>query len=397
MNTNKIPNLPNFIPEKKTLAVIAAVVLVLVIIGVYSHREAILSQDKKSNEPQPAFVKVETVTADKTIRDSIIQNTSIEAVDRVELLPRVTGRLERLNVSKGDIVKAGQIVATLEHDQQNALIGSTQAQTASAKAETERAKAEMMNAKANLDRYERLVKEGFSTQQQYEAIKTTYTSAKASHNAALAKERQAAAELGRVISAQKDYIMAAPFDGTVLNDYSLTQGAMISPNSPIMDIANLRRLKATLKIPEVKIFAVKPGMPVFIRFDALPGEEFEGSITMVDPYVDQSTRTSNVEIELDNKTSAGGRLRPGMFGQASIVEKELKNTIVIPESALHSSENGHFVFVVRDGVAKLKNVSTGIRQGATIQITKGLEPGEHLIIFGGNNLNDGEKVTVQNQ
>ena len=90
----------------------------------------------------------------------------------------------------------------------------------------------MMNAKANLERYERLVKEGFSTKQQYDSIRTEYSSSKASYNASLAKERQSAAELERVNSSRRDYIITAPFSGTVLDDYSLTEGAMISPSSP---------------------------------------------------------------------------------------------------------------------------------------------------------------------
>ena len=125
-------------------------------------------------------------------------------MDRVKILPRVTGRLKNLYVLRGDTVKKGQTVAILEHDQQDALIDSVRAQVASAKADSEKAKAEMMNAKTNLDRYARLVKEGFSTQQQYDSIETAYTSAKASYNAALAREKQAAAELERVSSAKAD-------------------------------------------------------------------------------------------------------------------------------------------------------------------------------------------------
>jgi RND family efflux transporter MFP subunit len=331
---------------------------------------------------------------DSVIRDSIVQNMSIEAVNRVRLLPRVTGRLERLHVKQGDAVKSGQLVATLEHEQQDALIGATEAQVASARADSERARAEMMNAKTNLDRYERLLREGFSTQQQYDTMDTAYVSARASYNAALAKERQIAAELGRVKSTRQDYIIHSPLDGTVLSDYSLTPGAMISPSSPIVDIADLRRIKASLRIPENKIFVVKPGMDVLLKFDALPDDEFKGQVTRIDPYVDPATRTSAVEIELDNEAT-GNRLRPGMFGQASIVEREFQNSILLPESALNSDNAGYYVFVEDGGTARRKDVQIGIRQGVSIQIVDGVEPGESVIVFGGNNLTDGDKVEVQ--
>ena len=381
-------------PDSKTVIVLAAAVTLLAAIGVYSHRETLFAPKEKAVKQQSAIVTVEKVAANSTVRDNIVQNMSIEAVNRVQLLPRVTGRLEKLWVKQGGSVAKGQTIATLEHEQQDALIGSAQAETAAARADSERAKAEMMNAKTNLDRYKRLVKEGFSTQQQYDSIETAYTSAKASYNAALAKEKQVQAELGRVRSSRGDYIITAPISGVVLNDYSLTTGAMISPSSPIVDLADLSTFKATLKIPESKIFAVTAGMPVTLRFDALPGEEFQGAVSRIDQYVDPETRTSNVEIALSN-ASAGGRLRPGMFGQASVVEKEYKNAITVQEGALHSSDKGSYVFVVEDGRAKLRNVSTGIKEGNTIQIRNGLKPGEEVIVFGGNNLNDGDAVTLQ--
>jgi RND family efflux transporter MFP subunit len=383
-------------------------VILIFIIAIASAGFFFLSRDEKSTasegnetgevsdvtETQPAYVRTEVVTDDKTVRDSITQNMSIEARNRVQLTPRVSGRLEKLHVKTGDKVTKGQLVVTLEHEQQDALIGSTEAQVASAMAEAERVKAEMANAKTNVDRYERLLKEGFSTQQQYDSMSTAYASARASYNAAVAKARQASAELGRVKSAKQDYIMYSPLDGTVMSDYSITQGAMISPSSPILDIADLRKLKASLRVPEIKIFAVKPGMAVILRFDALPDEEFQGKVSRIDPYVDPSTRTSAVEIELDNET-AGNRLRPGMFGQASLVEREFKNAVLVPANSIQIVDNGEFVFLEENSRAVMKPVKMGIRQGDYVQITEGLVSGDRLIVFGGTNLNDGDRVSVQ--
>ena len=377
------------LPQRSTIIVLAAAVAVVVGIGIYSRREALFASKKIDTGPTSVIVKTETVRPDKTIADKIIQNMSIDAEKRVELLPRVTGRLLSLSVKQGDFVRKGEQVATLEHDQQNALILSTEAQAASARADTEKARAQMLNAKTNLERYRRLEKEGFSTKQQLETMETEYTSAAASLRAAQAKERQYEAEASRVRSAKDDYIIRAPMDGVVLNDYSLTPGAMISPSSPILDIADLRKLKATLKVPESKIFIVTQGMPVRLQFDALPGETFEGGVTRIDQYVDPATRTSNVEIALDNEKQAGGRLRPGMFGQASIVEKEYRNVITVPEGALHSSEKGYYVFVVRDGRAEMREVETGVRENSRVQVKKGLISGDEVITFGGNNLNSG--------
>lgn len=375
--------------------IIVALVAVTAATWVYARRETLFDKPTDPSLLTP-IVRTETLKADRTLSSRIVQNMQVDAVERVELLPRVTGRLLALHVKQGDRVKKGEVVATLEHEQQDALILSTIAQAASARADTEKARAEMLNAKTDLDRYSRLVKEGFSTQQQYDAIQTEYTSAEASYRAALAKERQYEAEEKRVKSEKNDYIIRAPIDGIVLNDYSLTAGAMISPSSPILDIADPRMLKATLRVPELKIFSVAVGMPVSLRFDALPGESFGGSVTRIDQYVDPATRTSSVEIVLDNEKQAGGRLRPGMFGQAAIVEKSFAGTLTVPEGALHASETGLYVYVVAGGKAAQREVATGIQDGGRVQILGGLAEGDEVIIFGGNNLRDGEAVTVRN-
>lgn len=388
----KIQKRPRF---GKAAAITALLVAVTAAAWVYSRRETLFDKPSDPSLLTP-IVKTEIVRGDGTISSRIIQNMQIDARDRVELLPRVTGRLLSLAVKQGDRVKKGQIVATLEHEQQDALILSTMAQAASARADSEKAHAEMLNAKTELDRYSRLVKEGFSTQQQYDAVQTQYASAEASYRAALAKERQYEAEEKRVKSEKNDYIIRAPIDGVVLDDYSLTPGAMISPSSPILDIADPRMLKATLRVPELKIFNVEVGMPVTLRFDALPGETFDGSVTRIDQYVDPATRTSAVEIALDNEKQAGGRLRPGMFGQAAIVEKEYKNSLTVPEGALHASEDGFYVYVVKDGKAETRRVTAGIRESGRVRMDEGLAAGDEVVVFGGNNLRDGEAVTVRN-
>ncbi len=384
------------LPDKSTAIVILVFIAVIAAIGLFSHRDKIFTGRNKKAVESSAIVQTERARADSTVADKIVQNMSVEARRRVQLLPRVTGRLMELRVKQGSIVRAGDVVATLEHDQQNALVYSAAAQLAAARAETAKAKAEMLNAKTNVDRYRRLYKEGFSTQQQLDAIETEHTGAAAALEASRAKERQYSAESTRAASTKEDYIIRAPMDGIVLNDYTLTKGAMISPSSPVLDIADPRRLKATLKIPELKIFAVKIGMPVLLAFDALPGEKFTGSVTRIDQYVDPATRTSSVEIELDNDKQAGGRLRPGMFGTASIVEKEYKNAITVADGALHTSEEGYYAFIVRNGKAIMRQVKIGIKENGRTQITDGLNAGDEVITFGGANLKSGEAVSVEN-
>lgn len=340
-----------------------------------------------------SYVKVLVAAANSTIRDGIEQNTSLEAVRRVVLYPKVTGRLESLKVKKGTPVKLNQVLAVLGHSEQDAQLASARAQILSAQAAEERTKAEMDNARITLQRYQRLKKEGFSTQQELETKDTSYRSAKALYDAARANKSQLSADYSRISSTLKEYIITAPINGTVLNDYSLTPGAMLSTSTPVLELADLTHLKAILKLPETRLYSIKPGMEVSLKLDALPQEEFHGKITIIDSYVDPNTRTANVELALDN-AAVGNKLRPGMFGRGFIVLKESKNAIVIPSSVLQKLNKQTGVMLVENGKAKFVPVKTGIQQGINIELISGVKPGDKIITFGGNNLKEGDTVII---
>ncbi|MEG1641609.1 MAG: efflux RND transporter periplasmic adaptor subunit [Synergistaceae bacterium] len=376
--------------NKLFVIIISATLLFLLFIGIYSRRDSLFTGKSKSTTTIP-LVKTMIVDSNGTMTSKITQNTSIDAIKRVKITPRVTGRLLNIYVKRGDSVKKGQILAVLEHDQQNSNILVAEAKLAYARAQTSKAHAEMANADVNLKRYERLLKEGFSTQQQYDSIKTTYRSAVASRNSALANEKQSVAEVVKATSTKEDYIITAPMNGIVLDDYNMTPGTMISQTTPVLDVADLTLLKATLKIPESKIFVVKNDMNVILKFDALPDREFIGKVSKTDLYVEPETRTSKVEIELDNRKN-DMILRPGMFGQAEIIEKEEKGIVVIPSSAVQAREDGSYVYVVKNKKAISRKVETGLKQQESIEIRKGLSTGDNVIIFGGNSLKEGEIV-----
>lgn len=382
-------------PSTGTLLTLVIIAAMIVGIGIYSRRGTLFSHEEEAVKPT-VIVKTEIIRADNTIAEKVIQNMSIDAQNRAELTPRVAGRLLSFDVSKGDHIRKGQIIATLEHEQQDAQIVQAAAETASARADTKKERALMRNAKTEYERYVRLERAGFSTVQELDAMRTDYESAEASYHAAVANERKCEAEEARVRSERADYVIRSPLDGILLNDYDLTPGAMITESTPVADVADLRRMKANIKIPESKIFAVREGLPVRLTFDAMPGETFTATVTRVDRYVDSSTRMSGVEIALDNEKDAGGRLRPGMFGSAAIIVKEHHNVFAVPESALHSGETDEYVFVVKDGIAHARVIKRGVVEGSRVMITEGITSGDEVIVWGGVNLLDGEAVEVHN-
>ena len=335
-----------------------------------------------SAPPKHAFVRVIEMKSDTTIREGFTQNTSLEALERVVLYPRVTGRLQKMSVAKGQQVKKGQQVAVLAHDEQNAQVNAAQAAV-------ERTRAEWSNAQIELQRYKRLKNEGFSTQQLLDSKDTAFRSAKAQYDAARS-------DLTRLTVTRNEYFINASIDGTVLNDYSLVPGAMLSASTPVAELANLKTLKAIFRVPESRFYSVKPGMSVLLTLDALPKDQFRAQIVRVDDYVDPQSRTAGVEARIQNETT-GNRLRPGMFGRAFIIEKEELGAYVVPLGALRkprTDSNENELALYDNGKIKLINVTTGIVQGVSIEVKEGLKDGDRVVTFGGNALKDGDEVQL---
>jgi membrane fusion protein (multidrug efflux system) len=278
------------------------------------------------------------------IRRGFSASATLEARETVDLLSKVSGRLKEMRVSQGDAVKKEEIVAVLDHRDQDAQVKSLEAQVNAAKAEAEQARAQLENATKEKERYERLLKEGYATQQELDSRITTYQSARASYNRSLASVKQQEANLSAQKVSRSEYTLLSPMDGIVLKDYSLTPGTMISASTSVVEIADVRTMKGVAQLSEIQASRVSAGMKVVLAGDGFPGVEVEGSVSRISPYVDTSTRTLQVEVVADNAAS-GGVLKPGMFVSVLFVEEEARDALTIPSHALRENRK---VFVDKD-------------------------------------------------
>lgn len=343
-------------------------------------------------EENPSAVRITIVEAERrpVIRAGLTSSATLEAKESVVLYAKVSGRLQEMPVSQGDIVKQGAVVAVIDHRDQDAQEKALEAQVNAAKAAAEQARAQLESATKEKERYERLLKESYSTQQELDNRVTTYQSAKAAYNQSLATVKQQEANLSAQKVAKSEYILLSPMDGVVLKDFSLVPGTMISTSTSIAEIGDMRTMKGIVQLSELQANKVSKGMKTIITGDGFPGLEFEGEVSRISPYVDTSTRTLQVEFMTDNNPS-GGRLKPGMFVSVLFVEVESHDTLVVPSNALRDDNR---VLVENDGVAKEKTVETGLIFSDIVQIISGLEEGERVIV-GGKSLKDGDRVIVE--
>jgi len=324
----------------------------------------------------------------------------VKAVSSVEVKPKISGRLERLAlddgspVVEGTRVKAGQVIAVLEHK-------DLEAQVAQANAAIETAKAGITSANVNLKdkqreklRMENLFKQGSATEKQRDAALADYDRAAASLEQAGAQLAQAQAALQLAEVTLQEAFLRAPMDAVVSEKF-VDPGAMVGPATALVCIMPMVELKFLMGVPGPFVPRIVPGRTsVEIKVDAYPGREFPSRIANVYPTMDPATRTATVEIRIRNSTDDAGRylLRPGMYATGHLVLEKKDNAVVVRADALVRHLNEYYAFVVSDGVARTRSVQLGLRSGEDVEIIKGLSEGEELVVSGQHKLTDATPV-----
>jgi RND family efflux transporter MFP subunit len=333
---------------------------------------------EKEEEERPVAVSVQVVQL-TDISSTAYANTRVEGLDEALIYAITPGKVEEVLVSEGDSVVAGQRLVRLNTDQQ------ASAGTASAFAGISSASANVDNAENNYERFQSLFEAGAVSMQQLEGAEAALESARAQLSQARAGYTQAR-------TARDNSWITAPFDGQVGRIWARPGNSAV--NTPLLSISNNSAIIARILLPEEDLLDLEPGLPAYITVNALDNESFPGIVVSASSTVDQISGLVPVEVRFDDTR---GRLRPGMAGRVAVLTETLENTIAVPESVLRRTHSGYQVVVIENGLAVIRDVSTGIYSDGMVQITDGLNAGDSLIIQGQTMLQNGSKVEVVNR
>jgi HlyD family secretion protein len=300
----------------------------------------------------------------------VIETGSVEPATVVELKSEQSGQVKQLFVNAGDRVTRGQPLAVIQQD-------AAQAQMAAQyRADLEREQLTLQQAERQLDRNRALLDKGFlskqdveTSQQDVETAKIRYELARRQLKLALGGDDQA---LERYLShpLQSDHLeeftVTSPVEGSVIT-IDVEKGETINSVSStvtggtvLMKLADLSRLVVKTKINEVNIERVKPGQPVEIRLDAIPGKVYHGTVGLIAP---QGVRTDNIvtyevtipftDADLDLKPS----LKPSMTANIDILTGTLHQALSLPVEAI-DHQSGHDYVWLQTGTAPSKRPVT---------------------------------------
>jgi RND family efflux transporter MFP subunit len=330
----------------------------------------------------------------------------------VDVHPKVTGFMVKINVDIGDKVRKGQTLAVLEVPELNAQLRGTVFEVQRSKDDLLRAQHEIKRAEAvhsalHAD-YVRLLETskaqpGLIAQQELDDAESKDLSSESQVDAT--KAAAAAAEQHTEVAhtdndrvqALKNYTnVVAPLDGVIVWRYADT-GALIQSGTnsneqdiPIVRLSQSGILRLRMPIPENDVQFVHIGDPMLVRVDAI-GRSFTGKIVRFTRDVNFETRTMETEIDVDNKDLS---ISPGMYANTQMQLDHAENVTTIPVEALVLSGNRTTVYSLdyRNRV-HIRNVQVGLRGSKLAEIKSGLEPGDRVILGGQENYTEGELVS----
>ena len=311
-----------------------------------------------------------------TFEDKISFASTIEPEEKAAVVGKVPGKtVLKVFVAEGDRVKEGDPLAEID----DSLLRQ---QILQAEAALGRASSYSSTVGADFERISALYKEEVVSRQQFDRVQ-------GEAKGASRQVQEARAALGQLKIMLGYHKITAPVSGVVLSR-TIDPGDTVS-QAPAFIIARQERVKISGAVPEKLFTRVKTGQKAIVTVDALPGKQFEGAVSRVFPSLDPVTRTGKTEVLLPSE----GVLLPGMYARTSI-QIGVRQGLALPLEAVgRLAGTGESVcYVAEDGVARLRIFTPGLEQNNYLEVLKGLEPHEAVILSRSQNLRDGTAVMV---
>jgi HlyD family secretion protein len=412
----------------------------IIIIGVVLIAGVVIAQVVKGSAPVEVYTETARV---RDIIEVVSATGKIQPETELKLSSDVSGEITEMKVKEGDQVKKGDLLCRIKPDlyvsaidRVSATVNTTKANLSTTKAQLEQAKANLSNAEATFKRNQKLFEQAAVSQQEFEAAKAQYEAAKANVaameanvNAGEYNIQSTQASLKEAATNLEKTFIYAPVDGTI-SKLSVEKGERVvgvsgMAGTEILRLANLNEMEVSVEVNDNDIIKVHKNDTALIEVDAYMDKKFKGIVTEIANSsnstgisVDQVT---NFVVKIRMLRESYGYLvteknsvpfRPGMSASVDIQTTRVKQVMSVPIQAVTTRNNDsldvamenendreikvnndkeenekkkpeekitELVFVLVDGVAKQREVKTGIQDNDHIEIKSGINKGEEII------------------
>ena len=341
-----------------------AVVVIAVIVAILFYNKYRMAKATPKGIQDVYYVTVDHA-AKKSLSESLSIVGIVNANNDVNVISETSGKVTQVFAQVGDYKPAGSVLVQVDDELKKAALMS--------------AEANYEKAKKDYERFQDLYKQKSATDAQLDQAKLGATMAEAQY---IVAKRQ-----------YEDTKIKTPISG-VVTARNVDVGSMVmgAPQATLVaNVVDISKLKVKLNVAESDVFKLKVGDPVSVTTDVYPGVTFKGKIETISVKAD-NVHTYPVEVSVMNDKE--NPLKAGMFAKVEFTSIENRQAVVIPRESLVGSVKNPQVFVVENGIARLRNLVVGEEAGTSIQVLNGLSEGETVVISGQNNLVDSVAVDI---
>jgi HlyD family secretion protein len=368
--------------------------------------------------PPPIAVEVAEVTRG-AFEQTVVDDGKTRVRDRYVVSAPLAGRVERIALDAGDVVRQDQVVALLtptapafldvraERELQER-IGAAEAQLSRARAEARKVLAQRDQARADVDRQAKLAAQGFISATAREQAELALRTAERSVDAARFAEEAARHELAQARAVLVRYHsgtptaqweVTSPVNGAVLKVVQKSEGA-VTLGAPLLEIADARSLEAVVDVLSQEAVAIRPGMRARLEIGqglapvpALVRLVEPAAFTKISALGVEEQRV-NVILDFDGPLDRIWTIGDAFRVEAHIVTHRVEDAVKVPVGALFREGEGWAVFVADGKRAVKRAVKVPRRNGAEAMVEEGVKPGERVVVYPSDALRDGSRLEV---
>jgi RND family efflux transporter MFP subunit len=360
---------------------------------------------------RPVEVEVASVTERAAGTQASVLNASgyVTARRRATVSSKVTGKVIEVNVEEGMAVREGQVLARLDDSSLQAALRLYRAQLEAAKRQIPESEVRLAQARVQLQRQERLRKEGLNTPNDIDNAKAEVDSLVARIESAQEQVKVAESQIAMQETAIDDTIIRAPFSGVALSK-DAQPGEMVSPVSAgggftrtgISTIVDMRSLEIEVDVNESYINRVRAGQPVTAVLDAYPDWQIPADVITMVPTADRQKATVLVRIgfrQLDPRILPDMGVKVTFLREADSAAAEgspsAQAVTLVPQAAVKADSGTSFVFLVNGQTVERRAVKVGGTDGDRVEVIAGLKGGDRVVIAPPAELSAGDVITVK--
>ena len=396
---------------RMTLAVTAVLAVVAIGVVLASRNGWISAGGNWLSVPEVMQPRVEarlavvTVESGRAADATVVATGYLESRRQAKIGARAPGRIEVINVEEGTRVRAGEVLAILEHADLEASLAACEATLARSKAALDEQEIVILQTQREFERSARLLKSNVVAESNHDDAKFKAQAAVARRASLVAEIALAEARRREAQQMKENMFIRAPFDGTVISKdaevgESILPGGMgeASGRGSAVTVADLDHLEVECDVKEDYIGRVIPGQSAEVAVDAVPNLRYQGRVRKVIPKGNRARATIKVKVAITNPDE---RLFPDMSATVYFLAAETPAAVDTPSrrvfcesEAVGTDERGHFVWTVDEGnVARRLDVTAGAARDGRTEITSGLSGGERVIIAPPN-LTPGQRMKI---